>query len=162
MGVHCGSLGVGGQGHWWQRPQEILYLCVLSQRLLFWHQDLTLPKCLHVPVLECLESNKNRMGTHPNHHDRLSKLVLRSQPPLNTPLDMALPTRGTRSSSTTSGQAPVSPTEVCTSPFTNFTYQGQTSEARGSTILKKRDHKHRKLIWHRNMLQMKDKHKNLQ
>ena len=101
MGVHCVSLGVGAPGHWWQRPQEIT-LCALAQRLPFWHQDLTLPKCLQVPVLECFESHNNRVGTQPNHHDRLYKLALRSQPPLNTPLDMALPTRGTRSSTSPS------------------------------------------------------------
>ena len=132
----------------------------LSQRLPFSHRDLAY---LRLQCWNASGQSNSRMRMQPDTSAvRLSKVILRSQPPLNTPLDMALPTRGTRSSSTTSGQAPVPPTEVCTSPFTNFTYQGQTSEARGSTILKKRDHKHRKLICHRNMLQMKDKHKNLQ
>ena len=52
------------------------------------------------------------------------KVVLSSQPPLNTPLDMVLPTKGTRPSSTHQG-AGTSPShqEACTPGPTNLTYQ---------------------------------------
>ena len=65
-------------------------------------------------------------------HWQLPKVILSPQPPLDTPLDTALPTRGTRPSSTLpwAGTSP-SHQEACTSPWTNLS-QGlrQTPEAR--------------------------------
>ena len=80
-------------------------------------------------------TNKVRTQPHPSA-DRLPKVVLSLQSPLNTPVDMALPTRGTTPSSPHQwADTSLSYQEACTSPWTNLTNTGQTSGARGSTIL---------------------------
>ena len=87
--------------------------------------------------LQCRKASgqtTSKMGTQPHPSaDRLPKAILSSQPPINTPLDTALPTRGTRP---TSEQAPVPPTRkpAQASGPTSPT-RGQTPEARRATIL---------------------------
>ena len=80
--------------------------------------------------------------------DRLPKVVLSSQSPLNTPPDMGLSTRRTRPSSTHqwAGSCP-SHQEACTSPGPTSPSRGrhQKQEELQSCSLQKGDHKHRKL-----------------
>ena len=79
--------------------------------------------------LQCWDTSvqaTNRVGTQPHPWaDRLPKDILSTQTSLNTPLDMALPIRGTRPSSTHQwpGTSPFHQ-EACTSPWTNLTHQG--------------------------------------
>ena len=124
--VNCGSLW--GQGHWWRTPQGILNWCELSWRSPFWQRDLT-PPTAYSYRLQCWDASghtTNRVGTQPHpSSDRLPKVIQSQQPPINTPLEMALPTRGTRPSSTHQ-RADTSPShqEACTSPWANLTHQG--------------------------------------
>ena len=76
------------------------------------------------PELGCLRSNNNRVGTQPYPSaDRL---------PLNALFGMALPTRKPR---TTSGKAPVSPTQkYATSPWTK-THKGADTRSEKDTVL---------------------------
>ena len=104
------------------------------------------------------------MGTRPHSSvDMLPKVVLNQQLPANIFCDMALPTRGTRSSSTHQW-AGINP---CTrkpaqSPWTNFTHQGADSKQKEELQhcnLRSREHKHRmldKMSQQRNMFQTKD------
>ena len=56
---------------------------------------------LQTPVLESLRPDNNKIGTQPHPlEDRLPKVFLSPQPPQNTALDMVLPIRGIRLSST--------------------------------------------------------------
>ena len=81
---------------------------------------------------------------------------------------MALPIRGTRSSSTQQNTGTSPPhQEVYTSHWTKLTHWGQTPEVRGTRycILQKGDPKHSKLNKmkrQRNMLQMEEQGKNPQ
>ena len=83
------------------------------------------------------DQTTRKTGTQPHPSaDTLPKVVLSSQLPQNTPLDMALTIRGTRPSSThqRAGTSPCHQ-EACTSTWNNFMHQGWTQEARGTTIL---------------------------
>ena len=99
--VHCGDK---------DPVAEILrstHGCELSQRLPFWQQCLSPSNRLLAPGLEGLRPN-NQQGrkTAPQGRNtappinRLPKVFLTSEPPLNTLLDMVLPTRGRKPSST--------------------------------------------------------------
>ena len=130
--VSSGSLW--GQGHWWQRNQQI-FIGVSSPR---GHQFVT-ETWPHLTAyrLQCWDASDkitNRVGTQPHPSaDRLPKVILILQPPLNTPLDTPLPTRGTRPSSAHqwTGTSP-SHQEACTSPWTDLTHQGADSRSERS------------------------------
>ena len=81
----------------------------LSWRLPFWHQDLAPTACR----LQCWDASgemTNMAGTEPHPSvDRLPKDFLSPQPPLDMPLDMALPSRGPRPSPTHHQWASISP-----------------------------------------------------
>ena len=81
----------------------------------------------------------NWVGTQPHPSaDRLLKVFLSPQLPLNTPLDMALPARGTRPSSTYQpvGRHQSLPAGSLHKPLrTASSTRGQTPEARGTIIL---------------------------
>ena len=67
----------------------------------------------------------SRIGTQPHPSaGRVPQATLSSQPPISTPLNVALSTRGTRPSSTHqwAGSSP-SHQEACTRPWTNLTHQ---------------------------------------
>ena len=93
--------------------------------------------CLQASVLNAPSQTTNKTGTktHPSA-DGLPQVALSPQTPQNTPPDVALPIRGTRSSSTHQniGTSP-SHQEAYTSHWTNLTHWGQTPEARGTTTL---------------------------
>ena len=103
----------GGGGSWWLRYQGVL-IGMSSPG----GATLTLRPG---PAQQCWEASgqtTNRAGTKPHpSSDRLRKVFLSLQPPLNTPHDTALPTRGPRPSSTHqwAGTCP-SLKEVCTIP----------------------------------------------
>lgn len=70
----------------------------LSWGSTFWHQDLATPNNLQARA-ESLRPNNNQDGTQPITENRMLKVILNSQPPKNTPHDMAL-LQGTRTTST--------------------------------------------------------------
>ena len=120
VGIGCGSLW--GQGPCGRSPRD--YHSVFA----LWRIATLAPRpgpTQHAmaPVLGCLRSNNNRVGTQPcPSADRLR---------LNTPFGMALPTREPR---TTSGKAPVSPTQkYATSPWTKTHKRADTGRYSTST-----------------------------
>ena len=73
----------------------------LSQRSPSQHQDPAPPNGQQAPVLDASCQTTSKTGTQPHPlADSLPKVILTSQTPQNTPPDVALPIRGTRSSST--------------------------------------------------------------
>ena len=100
--------------------------CELSWMSPFWQQDPSPPKNLRLQCLNSSGQTRSKTGTqqHPST-DRLPKVLLSSQLPQNAPLDMDLPPRGTRLSSTQhrAGTVP-SHKEACISPWTKLTHQG--------------------------------------
>ena len=124
------------QGHWWQRPQGILIGVSSPGGPHFSTNTWAHPTACKLQCWNAPGQTTRRIGTqtHPLAK-RLPKVVLRSQPPLNTLLDMALLTRGNPTPPTT-GQAPAPPTRKPaqaagpTSPT-----RGQATEARGTTTL---------------------------
>ena len=123
-GVDCGSLW--GQGRWWWRPRGIFISVSSPGGRHFGTETWPHPTTCRLHCGDASSQTTNRVGTH--HHpsaDRLPKVILSPQPSLNTPLDMALPTRGKRPSSTHqwAGTSP-SHQEACTNPWTNLTHQG--------------------------------------
>ena len=123
--------------------------------------------------LQCWEAPGQtaiRIGTRPHSSaDRVLEAILNSQPPMNTPLDTALPTRWTRPRSThqwagTQSLPPGSLNEPRNQPYPpDGRYQKQEELQHSSQ--QKGEHKHRKsdeMRWQRNMLQMKEQHKNPQ
>ena len=87
--------------------------------------------------LEASDQTMNMVGTQPHPSaDRLPKVVLSQQPPINTPLAMALPPEGQDLAPPTSGQTPVSPTrEPVQAPGPTSPSKVQTPEARKTTVL---------------------------
>ena len=125
VGMGCGSpLPVGwGQGHRWQRPQGILVIMSFSRGHHLGTKTWPHPIGCRLQLWNTQGQIINRVGTQPlPSSDRLPKVILSPEPPLNTPLDMALPTRGTRLSSTHQW-ADISPSyqETCTSPWMSLT-----------------------------------------
>ena len=120
---HCGRrtlvAGAPGNIHWSER----------SQKSPIWHWDLA-------PVLRHLRPNHQQGGnTAPPSADRLYKVSLNPQPPINIPLDTVLPTRGTRPSSTHQWAGTSSShLEACTGPWTNLIHWGADTRRR-TTIL---------------------------
>ena len=123
-GGGCGSLWC--QGHWWQRPQGILIGmsspggCNIGTEA--WPH---LTTC----SLQCWDAlgqttSREEHSAIYQSADRLYKVELRLQSPLNLSFDTALLTRWT-SSSSTHQRAGISPShqEACISPWTNLTHQ---------------------------------------
>ena len=142
--------------------------CELSWKLPFWHQDLAIPNSLQALVLERLRRTTSKIGTQPRSSaDRLPKAILSQQPPLNTNLNMAMPSREQDPAPPTRGQTPVPPTrKPAQVSGTTSPTRRQTPE-RGAIIMQptERRLKHRKLdnmTWQRNMSQTKEQDKNSQ
>ena len=161
VAAHCGDNNTGGGGtREYSLTWALLEMAILTPR---WPHSTA---CR----LQCWDASgqtTNRAGTQPHPSaDRLPKVFLSPQPPLNTSLDMALPTRGTRPSSTHqwAGTSP-SYQEVCTSLLDQPKPPGgrqQKQEELQSCSLWNGDHKHRKLDkmrQQRNMLQTKEQDK---
>ena len=90
--------------------------------------------------LQCWDASgqtTNSVGTQPHPSaDRVPKVILSPQLPLNTPLDMALAIRGKDPAPSTSGQVPVPPTrKPAQAPQPTSPTREQTPEAKGTTIL---------------------------
>ena len=121
-----------GQGHWWWRSKGIS-ISVSSPRGHHFGTE-TWPH-LTACRLKCWDTSgqtTNRVGTQPHPlADRLPKVILSAQMPLNIPLDTALPTRRTRPSSTHqwAGTSP-SHHKACTGPWTNLTHQGADTRSK--------------------------------
>ena len=135
------------------------------------------PGCLHFDAkarpqptalrLQCWDTSSqttDRAGTqsHPSA-DRLPKVFLIPQLPLNTPLDMALPTRGKKPSSTHQwvGTSHFHQ-EDCTSLLDQPHPPGGVQQKQEELPCSLWDHKHRKLDkmrWQRNMFQTKEQDK---
>lgn len=113
----------GGQGHWWQRPQEILIsICSPGSRHIG-TKTWPYPTACWLQGWNTSGQTTSRTGTQPSL-DGPPKAILRSQPPLNTHLHTALVTRRTRPSSTNQWAGTShSQQEACTRPRTNFTHQ---------------------------------------
>ena len=88
--------------------------------------------------LQCWRTQTTtKTGTQPHPlAERLPKIILSSQTFWNTPMDMALPTRKTRSSSThqNTGTSPLHQ-EAYMSHWTNLTHWGQTPKTMGTMNL---------------------------
>ena len=90
--------------------------------------------------LQCWDTSgqtTNRVGTQPHPStNKLPKVVLNPQLPLNTLLDTACPPEGQNPALPTSGQAQVPPTrKPAQAPGPSSPTRGQTPEARGTTVL---------------------------
>ena len=106
------------------------------KRLPFWHQDLAPHNRMQALVLRPSEQATSRIGIQPHlRANRMLQVVLSSQLTINTPLDMALPTKGTRSKSTHRGQEPVPSTrKPAQTPEPTLHARQQTPEARTTTL----------------------------
>ena len=105
---------------------------VHSQRYPCQHQDPAAHNCLQAPVLDTSHQTTSKTGTQPHPSaDRLSKVILSSQIPQNTPPDMALPFRRKRLNSThqSTGTSP-SHQEAYTSPWTSLIHQGADNRSK--------------------------------
>ena len=88
-------------------------------------------------VLDTLCQTTSNTGTQPHPlAERLPKIIIRSQTPQNTPRDMVLPTRKTRSSfiHQNTGTSPLHQ-EAYTTHWTNLSHWGQTPKTMGTTNL---------------------------
>ena len=101
------------------------------------------------------------MQPHPST-DRMPKVERSSQPPVNTPLDMTLPTRGTRPSSIHqwAGTSP-SHQEACTSLWPDLTHQKSDIRSKRKYIpaacrKETTNTKFDKMRWPKNMVQTKE------
>ena len=93
-----------------------------------------------VPSARCLMPNnkQDRDTDHPSA-DRQPEVVLSPETPQNTPPDVALPIRRTRSSTIyQSTGTKTSHQEANTTDRTKLTHKGQTSEARGAKTAERR------------------------
>ena len=112
--------------------------CELSWRSAFWQQDLAYPIDYKFQCWNASGQTTSRIGTQPFYSlhpiaDRVPKATLSSQPPLNTQLDMTLPTRGTRPSSTHQWEG-TNPSyqEGCTSLTIDLTHQRADTKSKRS------------------------------
>ena len=120
-------------------------------------------------MLESLRPNNHQdRNTALPIRNRLSKVILSSQPPQNTPLEMALPIRRKRPNFTHENTS-TSPShqETCTSPWINLIHEGEIPKARGTIILqllerRPQAQKVRQNEMTENMLQTKEQDKNPQ
>ena len=116
---------VGGQGHRWQRTQRILIGVNSHRDHHFGIKTWPYPTAYSLQCWNASGQTTSSTGTQAcPSADRLPKVVLSSQPPQNTPLDTALPTRGTSSTYQWGGISPPPNQEACTSLRTNLTHQG--------------------------------------
>lgn len=122
----------GRTGPWWQRPQErLIGRCAPGSRR-FCIKTWPYPPACRQWCWKASGQTTSRRGTQPSS-DRPPKATLRSKPPLNTPLHMALFTRRTRPSSTNQWAGTShSRQEACTRPGANFTQQRADTESRRS------------------------------
>ena len=134
-----------------------------------WIQDLAPPNYQQLPELDASHQTTNKTGTqtHPSEH-RLSKVILSSQTPQNTPPDMALLIRGKILSSNhqNAGTSP-SHQEAYTRHWTNPTTRGREQKQKElqPCSLGKGDLKYcklHKMRRQRNILQAKEQDKNPQ
>ena len=130
MGVDCSSLW--RQGHWWQKPQTIL-ISISSPRGPYFDTKTKLhPIAYRLQSWKVSGQTTSMIETHPHPTaGRLPKVILSSQLLQNIHLDTALPTRGTRPSSThqREGTSP-SHQEACKNPMTNLTQQGADTKSK--------------------------------
>ena len=100
-------------------------------------QDTTALNDQQATVLDTLCQTPSKTGTqpHPLAH-RLPKIIIRPQTPQNTPPDVDLPTRKTRSSliHQNTGTSPLHQ-EANTTHWTNLSHWGQTIKTTGTTNL---------------------------
>ena len=121
-----------GQVHCWRRPQEIIIaMSSLGDRHLgtdSWPQ----PTAYRLQCRDASGQTTNKVGTQPHPPaDRLPKVFLTPQLPLNKPSDKALPTKGTRPSSTHQwAGTSLSNQEAYTSLWTNLTNQGADTRSK--------------------------------
>ena len=93
--------------------------------------DLTLPTACRLQHWNASGQTTSKTGAQ---RHLLPEVILSSQPPQNTPLDTALPIRGTRPSSKREDtRRPVR--KPAQAPVPTSSTRGQTLEARGTTIL---------------------------
>ena len=132
-----------GQGQWWQWYKGELVGVSSPGGHHFVTRTQPHPTGCRLQCWDTSDQTTNRAGTQPQPPaDKLPKVFLNPQPPLNTPWDTALFTRGTRHSSTHqwAGTSP-SHQEACTSLQNILTHWGQTPEAKGTTTLQPREWK---------------------
>ena len=127
-------------GHWTTRdllaPHNINRQ-QLSQRSPSQCEDIAPLNDQQAPVLDTPYQKTSKTGTQPHPlAERLPKIILSSQTPQNTPLDVVLPTRKTRSSliHQNTGTSPLHQ-EANRSHWTNLTHWGKTSKTTGTTNL---------------------------
>ena len=126
-------------------PSSMSYqMAKISQRSLSQHQDPASLNDQQATVLDILCQTTSRTGTQ--HHplaERLPKIIIRPQTQQNTPPDVDLPTRKTRSSliHQTIGTSPLHQ-EAYTTHWTNLSHWGQTPKATGTTNLQPAKRRH--------------------
>ena len=134
-GGSCGSLW--RQGHWWQRSQGIFISVSSPGSRHFGTKTWPHPTACRLQCWDASCQTTNRAETQPHlSADRQLKVFLSPQSPLNTPLTGPCPPEGQDPAPPTSGQAMDPPTRkpAQVSRPASAT-RGQTSEARGTTIL---------------------------
>ena len=137
----CASeVGEPSSGQWSTRdlpaPRNIIWWKV-SQRSPSQCQDPAPLNDQQATVLETLCQTTSKTGTQ--HHplaERLPKIIISAQTPQNTPPDVVLPTRKTRSIliHQNTGPSPLHQ-EAYTTHWTNLSHWGQTPKTMGTTNL---------------------------
>ena len=133
--IACGWLW--RQGHQWQKSPGIFIILNSLRGHHFGTESWPNSIACWLQCWDMSDQTTHRAGTQPHSStDRLPKVILSSQSPLDTPLDTVMPTRWVR---------PSYPHQWAgTSPYTRKPTQlfgptsltrGQTPEARGTTIL---------------------------
>ena len=122
-----------------ERPPSSMYyqMAKISQRSPSQRQDPAPLNNQQATVLDTLCQTTSKTGTQPQPlAERLPKIIIRSQTPQNTPPDVYLPTRKTRSSliHQKTGTSPLNQ-EAYTAHWTNLTHGGQTPKTMGTTNL---------------------------
>ena len=133
-------MGEPSSGHWLTRelpaPRNIKWQ--KSRRDLHSQcQDLAPLTNKQATVLDTLCQTTSKTGTQPHPlTERLPKIIIRHQTPQNTPPDVDLPTRKTRSSLIyqNTGTSPLHQ-EAYTTHRTNLSHWGQTQKTMGTTNL---------------------------
>ena len=131
LGGSPGDVGVGcahcrGKDNGGACPQGILIGLSSPGGRHFGTETWPHPTASRLQCWNASDQTTNSVGTQPHPSaDRLPEVIPSQQPPVNTPLDVTLPIRGTRPSSTHqwAGTSPPNQ-EACTSSWTKFTHQG--------------------------------------
>ena len=145
--VWASEVGEPSLGHWTTRDLLTPHNTnqrEFSQRSLSQRQDPALPNGQQVPVLDAPCQTTSKTGTQPYPlAERLPKIILSSQTHQNTPPDMALPSKKTRSSPIhqDTGTSPLHQ-EAYTSYWTNLTYWGQIPKTMGLTNMQPTKRRH--------------------